>query len=337
LPGLAIESKMKNEITEWLLKSDPWTGYRTRIDLLDQPADSPAVIDAYGRMVNHPQIKSILNDLTNWPGQVLNSHKSASQPFHKLSFIADLGFKHTDPEIKKIIDKIFEHKSDEGIFRLPMNIPVHFGGTGTDQFAWALCDAPIIVYSLAKFGLQNDSHVLRAKNFLYGLCRDNGYPCAVSKELGKFRGPGKKEDPCPYATLIMLKLMNLYDADRNSEYADKCIDSLLNLWDQSKTRHPYMFFMGNDFRKLKAPLIWYDILHFADTLSNFKQAIPDTRFKEIIDLIKSKASDDGKYIPESEWKAWKGWDFGQKKLPSAWLTFLVSRLNRRLITVLDKH
>ncbi|TAL72205.1 MAG: hypothetical protein EPN88_05090 [Bacteroidetes bacterium] len=328
---------MKSEIKEWLLKSDPWTEYRTRIDLLDQQADDPDVIDAFRRMANHPKIESIINDLMNWPGKVLSSHKSASQSFHKLSFIADLGFKHTHPEIKIIINKVIEHKSAEGIFQLPMNIPVHFGGTGKDQFAWALCDAPIIVYSLAKFGLQDDSGVVKAKSYLTALCRENGYPCAVSRELGKFRGPGRKEDPCPYATMIMLKLMNLYDSDRYSEYADKSIDSLLNLWEQSKNRHPYMFFMGTDFRKLKAPLVWYDVLHFADTLSNFDQAINDKRFIEITDMIESKYTVENKYIPESEWKAWKDWDFGQKKLASAWLTFLVYRIQYRIYKATKKH
>jgi len=321
---------MKESVQNWLLNIDPWTEYRTRIDLLDQDFNTAEVIESYSRMVNHQKIDAILTDLTDWPGKVLSSHRSASQCFHRLSFIADLGFKNTDSRIKGIINKIFEHRSDEGPFSLPMNIPVHFGGQGADQYAWALCDAPIIVYSLAKLGLKDDPSVSEAKNYLLSLCRDNGYPCVVSKELGKFRGPGRKDDPCPYATMIMLKLMSLYDVDRRSDFADKSIESLLSLWEESKTKHPYMFFMGSDFRKLKAPLIWYDIIHLADTLSNFEQAVSDIRFKEITSLIESKATEEGRFIPESEWKVWKEWDFGQKKVPSAWLTFLVYRILKRM-------
>ena len=183
---------------------------------------------------------------------------------------------------------------------------------------------------MAKLGLHDDPIVLKAKEYLLNLVRDNGYPCTVSKELGKFRGPGKKDDPCPYATMIMLKLISLYNTDIESDYAKKSINSLLTLWEQSETRHPYMFFMGTDFRKLKAPLVWYDILHLADILSNFKLAIKDQRFTQIIKLIESKATTDDKFIPESEWKAWKEWDFGQKKIPSVWLTFLVYRIRHRL-------
>jgi hypothetical protein len=321
---------LDTSIKNWLLNSDPWTEYRTRIDLLDELPDSPEVISARQRMMDHPNVKSLLTDLANWPGTVLNSHKSAGQSFHKLSFIADLGFRYNDPAIPAIVDKIVEHTSDEGPFQSLMNIPVHFGGTGYDQFAWALCDAPVIVYSLSKFGLSNDAKVIKAKDYLVGLSRDNGYPCIVSKELGRFRGPGKKDDPCPYATMIMLKLMSVWEKDKDSEYAEKSIDSLLNLWEKSEQLHPYMFFMGTDFRKLKAPLIWFDIIHFADTFSNFQYAINDHRFREIVNLIVQKADANGMYKPESEWKAWKEWDFGQKKQPSAWLTYLVYRIKKRV-------
>jgi hypothetical protein len=117
-----------------------------------------------------------------------------------LSFLADIGVKNNDPGVDNIIEEIFKHTSEQGPFQLPMNIPTHFGGSGKDEWAWALCDAPITVYCLAKMGLANDERVIKAKDYLTKLGRVNGYPCVGSPELGKFRGPGKKEDPCPYAT-----------------------------------------------------------------------------------------------------------------------------------------
>jgi hypothetical protein len=320
----------RNEIISWLLASDPWVEYRTRLDLLNESISSPDVQLARNRMIDHPLVKNVIEELTNWPGIVLNSHKSASQYFHKLSFLADIGVKHDDPKIGLIVDKIFEHTSTDGPFQLPMNIPTHFGGTGLDQWAWVLCDAPITVYSLAKMGLANDERVIKAKNYLVNLGRNNGYPCFASPELGKFRGPGKKEDPCPYATLIMLKLLSLYEEDKNSDFAKNSVETLLNLWENSRTLRPYIFYMGTDFRKLKAPFIWYDILHVADTLSNFPQFRRDKRFIEMVDIVSQKVDEYGLFTPESVWQAWKGWDFAQKKKPSAWLSFLVYRLRMRV-------
>ncbi|MDG6224058.1 MAG: hypothetical protein QCI82_00930 [Candidatus Thermoplasmatota archaeon] len=317
-------------VMDWLLNSDPWIEYRTRIDLLEEPQDSKAVLSARDRMTSHPDIRSLIKDLGNWPGAVLNSHKSAGQSYHKLSFLADLGIKHDDTGVQSIIDRIFQHVSEEGPIQLPMRISSHHGGSNRDVQAWALCDAPTIVYSLAKMGLRSDERVEKAVDFLVMLSRENGYPCVVSKELGRFRGPGKKEDPCPYATLIMLKLMELYPEYRDSNHAKASASALLDLWENSRTRHPYIFYMGTDFRKLKAPFIWYDILHVAHVLSLNDHALKDPRFHDMVKVITGKADDVGRFTPESVWKAWDHWEIGGKKTPSPYLTMLVYRIKKKV-------
>ena len=321
---------LMEEIIRWLLEGEPWVEYRTRVDLLEQSEDEAMVIRARKEMIGHPKVQSLLGELKDWPCTVLKSHRSASQPFHKLSFIADLGLKIDDPPLDEIVRKVFEHKSEEGPFQLPMNVPQHFGGSGRDEWAWALCDAPVIVYSLAKFGLGKDEQIQKAVKYLVGLVRENGWPCVVSKEMGKFRGPGRKDDPCPYATLVMLKMLSQLDGGRDTKEARVGVECLLNLWEKSREIHPYMFLMGTDFRKIKAPFIWYDIVHVLDVLSQFSRSRNDNRLKEMVEIVKSKANGEGKYTPESEWKAWKGWDFGQKKQPSRWLTLVILRMLKRV-------
>jgi len=319
-----------SETIEWLQGGEPWVVYRTRLDLLGEPEGGSGVIRARRKMISHPQIQALMRELENWPGTVLSSHRSASQPFHRLSFIADLGLRLGDPHISEIVEKIYAHKSCEGPFKLLMNIPRQHGGSGDDRWAWALCDAPIIVYSLVKFGLDNDVQIRKAVGYLASLVRENGWPCAVSKELGRFRGPGRKGDPCPFATLAMLKLLSQLDGWKNGKEARIGAETLLTLWENSREMHPYMFYMGTDFRKLKAPFIWYDILHVLDVLSRFEWLKNDKRLLEMANLVKSKADSEGRYTPESEWRAWKGWDFGQKKQSSRWLTFLVLRIMKRI-------
>ena len=313
----------------WLLGGAPWVRYNTLRNLLDQPEKAPQTILSKKEMVNHPKIQAILEELTNWPGPVIASHKSANQYFHRLSFIADIGIKKDNPHIQEVIRKIFEHQSEEGPFQIPMNISKHYGGIGETQWAWALCDAPTIIYSLAKFGFNKDSQIQKAAKHLVSLVQDNGWPCSVSKELGKFRGPGRKRDPCPYATLVMLKMLSQFENYKNSKQAHIGAESLLNLWNKSKELHPYIFYMGTDFRKIKAPFIWYDILHVLDVLSQFSWLGNKTEIKEMVEIVKSKADNEGKYTPESIWRTWKDWDFGQKKNPSKWLTLLVLRTLRR--------
>jgi len=321
---------MINDAIIWILDSDPWIQYGARIELLGQSEDDAKVTKNRNSMRGHPLLKSMIDELKNWPAGTLSSHKSPKQPFHKIAFLAELGFDIKDTAIEEIAVKMLENVSPEGIIRLPLKIGKAYGGTGTDTWGWALCDAPVNLYALAKMGLKEDSRIKSAAAYLAGIVRDNGWPCKVSEELGSWRGPGKKDDPCPYATLIMLKLLSLYENYSNSSTVVAGIDSLCKLWRESLTLHPYIFYMGNDFRKLKAPLIWYDIIHVLDVLSRFKYGIQKPEFASMLDIVLSKKDRDGRFTPESVWMEYKSWDFGQKKEPSKYLTFLIYRILKRM-------
>lgn len=315
---------------DWLLAGEPWVVYRTRRDLLDQPEDDAQVLAARRAMLAHPQVQQVLTDLTGWPGKVIASHKSASQPFHKLTFLADLGLRAGDPHVDEIVTAILQHQSTEGPFQLPLMIGAQYGGTGQETWAWALCDAPLIVYALTMFGLGATPEVQRAIHHLTGLLRANGWPCAVSAELGSFRGPGRKDDPCPYANLVMLKALAALDDQRDSAACHVGAETLLGLWSDSRTRHPYIFYMGTDFRKLKVPLVWYDLMHVLDVLSRFRWLADDARLLDMLAVLKGNADARGRFTLGSVWTAWKEWEFGQKRTPSRWLTLLAWRIIRRI-------
>jgi len=314
----------------WLLGDPPWVEYRTRRDMLEQPEDDPVVQAARHAMLGHPQVQALLAELQGWPGYALTSHKQAGHPLHKLVFLADLGLRAGDPGMDTIIDRILEHRSKVGPFQILMNIPRHFGGSGEDQWAWALCDAPLLLYALLKFGLGGDPHVQQAIAYLAGLVRANGWPCAVSPELGRFRGPGRKADPCPYANLLMIKALAETVDCRDTLAIRTGAETLLFLWEHSREQHPYLFYMGNDFSKLKAPLVWYDILHVLDVLSRFTWLQGDSRLQEMGAIVRAKADGQGRFTPESVWKAWGEWDFGQKRVPSPWLTLVALRMLKRM-------
>jgi hypothetical protein len=91
--------------------------------------------------------------------------------------------------------------------------------------------------------------------------------------------------------------------------------------------------MGTDFRKLKVPFVWYDLMHVLDVLSRFEWLKDDPRFLELLGVLKSKSDEQGRYTLESVWTAWKDWEFGQKKVPSRWLTLLAWRIIGRVETV----
>jgi hypothetical protein len=90
--------------------------------------------------------------------------------------------------------------------------------------------------------------------------------------------------------------------------------------------------MGTDFKKLKAPFIWFDILHVTDVLTRFDFLGGDPRLEEMVQIIESKRDENGLYKAESIYRSWKEWDFGQKRSPSPWITFkaysIIDRWNK---------
>lgn len=316
------------EYQKLLDRSGDWLKFAIRLHLCCDPKDN--LIELRNAALTDSRIQNYLNEVANFHGMLVTNHKNPDLPIHKLLFLLDLGFDTDVPEIKAAVDKILEHRDNNGIYQSLTNIPKHYGGAGVDVFSWCLCDAPLLLLVLLKAGVDYNKYVKPGVNHLVSLCRDNGFPCAVSPELGKFRGPGRKDDCCPYATLIMADLLSYIPEYQDSSVAVTSVKVLLNLWENSLEQHPYMFYMGTDFRKLKAPSCWYDIVSVAGVLSKYRFIRYDTRFMDIIALIKDKQDKEGFFVPESAYQKMKDWDFGQKKILSPYLTYLCLRIFKRL-------
>lgn len=317
------------DILDWLLEGPAWVRYRALLDLAHEPETSPDVQSARHEMLTDPQVAGLVQELQGWPGIVLNSHKSAGQLYHKLKFLADIGVRVDDPGMRHVTELAMANQSQQGPFQLPMAVSVAHGGSGHEDAGWALCDAPVIAGTLCELGLSDDPSVRRAVDFIAGLARDNGWPCAVSPELGAFRGPGRKGDPCPYATLACIEMELAAGTPHEPQTRDGA-EALLTQWADRRASHPYMFYMGTDFCRLKAPFIWYDILHVADTLSRLPWLRQDRRLQDMASVMMEQDGTDGRATPGSVWMAWKDWEFGQKKIPSRWVTFLVERIQQRM-------
>jgi len=330
---------MTTDGIEWLLESDePWTRYRTLVDLLGCPEDDPEAQGARTQMLAHAQVQEMIAETATWGERPLRRHNDASHPIHKFSTLADFGVRADDPGpalsvvegMAAGIEAVMAHQSPAGAFQSLVNIPKAFGGTGKDMWTWILCDAPTLLYALLAMGLRDDPGVERAVDHLLGLIGDNGWRCVAAPELGKFRGPGRKSDPCPIVNVYALKALAQIPELLDSSATRTGAEMLLWHWEHQSERKIYMFGIGTDFRKLKYPFVWYDVLHVVDVLSRFPFVHSDTRFRQMVDTITSQADAEGRYTASSMYRAWKGWSFADKKNPSPWLTLLVLRLQRRM-------
>lgn len=276
--------------------------------------------------LSDPRVAELMARACAWPWECIASHKSAQQAFHALCFLAELGFTVRDGELGTIANALVGTFGDDGLPRLPSRTSEAHGGGGKEIAAWALCDAPTVMYALSRLGVPKKK-LSKGISTIAGLSFGAGWPCAVSSELGSWRGPGKKADPCPYATLVSLKLLLEAEEGWNAEI-EGGKDCLLGLWERSRTDHPYIFYMGSDFRKPKLPWLWYDILHVAEVLSRCPGAKEDPRFADMLRVLDAASTPEG-FVPASAYLAYKAWDFGQKKSPSEWLGFARARIAAR--------
>ena len=315
-------------ITFILENGDVWLQYATRINILKE--NKEGLSDLRRQALADLKIRAYLKDVADYHSTLVSNHKNPDLPIHKLLFLLEIGLDTDVSEIQNAIDKIMVNKDDNGVYQSLTNIPKHFGGSGEDIFGWCLCDAPLLLFALLKAGVDYEKHIKQGVDYLVSFYMDSGFPCTVSKEFGKFRGPGRKDDCCPYASLMVLKLMSAISEYSESEIVVNTATGLLSLWENSLERHPYMFYMGTDFRKLKAPAMWYDIVSVAEVLSHLEAVKSDMRFIEMAAMIKSKQDENGLFTPEAVYQKFKGWDFGQKKAPSPYLTYLCHRILRRI-------
>ena len=318
---------------DWLLAAEePWTRYRTLVDLCDLPADDPEVETARAAMLAHPLVQELLDTAVSWPGYALKNHKDAKHPLYALSTLADFGFRHDDNILAKVLATIKVHQSAEGAFQTKIKLYKRFGGMDGEHWVWMNCDAPTLLYILLKMGLREDPQVAAAAEHLTSLVADNGWRCAAAPELGGFRGPGRKGDPCPIANVYALKALAQLPDQQDSTAVRAGVEMLLGHWQHAAERKLYLFGLGTNYRRLKYPFVWYDILHVVDVLSHFPFVYQDGRFQEMVTTIIDQADENGRYTPTSMYMAWKKWDFANKKRPSSWLTFLVTRIQWRVAT-----
>lgn len=316
----------------WLCQSDePWTRYRSLSDLGCRATDDAHITRARSDLIEDGRIRALIARASNWPGYALKRHNDAAHPIYALATLADFGLDRNIPGVSAIGQAVLSHFDGSG-FETYLWLPRFLTKSDEDseRWGWMLCDSPTLLYALLAFGYESDARVRQAVATLGDLAGDRGWRCSAAPSLPRFAGPGRRADPCPMATIYTLKALSLVPEARTSEAVGAGIETILAHWEHRTEYKLRMFGIGSDFQKIKYPYVWYDILHVAEVLSRYPQAIADDRFREIIDVLAGQADGKGRYTAGSMYRAWGNWSFADKKRPSPWLTFLVGRILNRI-------
>lgn len=303
------------ESIDWLLNGPAYIHYLTKRDLLKETD----LENERSLMLEDQRISSLIDNVKKWPWTPLGRHNDAKHQLHKFVFLSELGIQG---ELDHVCDSILSTMDPGSPPRINTKLYKRWMGRDGEEYLWFLCDAPLQLYALAGLGFRDNDMVLKAVDMLASHVKENGWRCISDESLGSFKGPGPRESVCPYSTLLMMRLLSRFRDQSYDKVSRIGAEALLQRWELKGTEKPFLFGIGTDFRKLKAPLIWYDILHMTEVLSHFDFVHRDDRFREMIETILSKEIE-GRYRPESVWMAWKDWDMGQKKVPSYYITYKV--------------
>ena len=281
-------------------------------------------------MVTAEPVQALSGRAAAWPGYPLKRHNDAAHPLYALSTLADFGLTRDDAGVAEVAEAVLAHFDGEG-FETLLWLPRFLTREAEDgeRWAWMLCDAPTLLYALLAFGYGSDERVEAAVQALVERAADNGWRCGAAGSLPRFGGPGRRDDTCPMATVYALKALSLTPSAAEEPIAGAGVEALLSHWRHRLDYKLKMFGIGTEFRKLRYPFVWYDLLHVSDVLSRYPVARADPRFEEMVSVLTGQADEAGRYTAGAMYRAWKGWSFADKKAPSPWLTFLVRRVERR--------
>lgn len=311
--------QLKFDAFSFLKKSDlPWIKYNIGKRFSHNSKD---LAELRKKLLDNSKIKALIEECKVWPEAPLKRHNDAKHIIHKMCLLIDFGLNTKNEDFKEIVENILKNQSEDGAFLSMLDIPKNYGGSGQPALEWLLCDFPILLYILVKNGYKSDERIIKAISFLESLISENGWHCLGS--VKKFRGPGRKADHCPYATLLSLKVFSLLSEYHDKNFIKIGIDAILNHWEIRTEKRYYLFAMGSDFKKLKYPNIWFNIVNVCKVLSKFAYARESRAFQEMLNIIINKQQENGGFIPESIYTAYKDWDFGQKKEGSPSLTYSI--------------
>jgi hypothetical protein len=327
----------------WLLAStEPSAVWVTLSELADAGAD--AVADAHAAVLADADFPRLVDELPGWGDGDFPGHHSPQFLPNRLNLLADMGVgARDDARIETLLDEMLAHQAADGRFlsfgAYPANAEPEWGSLP--------CDTNAITDVLQRFGRGGDPRVVRA---LAGIASDTvvtpqgrAWQCA-SEPGSKFRGPGRRADACPQVTLEGLRALSHLDASARPRWVLEAARTSLEVWRRRTEERPYMFGHGFQFKSVKWPNFWYDLLWVLETVGRYPGLWrgPTARAEDRAALAEMAAClvaynfEDDHVTPRRTYKGFERYSFGQKKKPSPFATARSLVALTRLVDLADE-
>ncbi|MCP3944101.1 MAG: hypothetical protein GY710_21845 [Desulfobacteraceae bacterium] len=304
---------MTTQSIRWLLEGPKWLSFAVRKQLLDEQTDSK---DSLKSKEIIDLVKVIRSKDRGFEALIKGKVSYTKELYWYLFFLADIGFKAGELNLDTSFQKVLDLEDSHHKFLVSKEMKPDF-----------FCISSILLTAMVKMS----EHVKdRLRTHLVTIMDaqrlDGGWHCAKSRAIGQKL---EKSGSCLMDNLNILMLLAEYEEYINNPKLEGAIDLLLAHWRRRDEKwRPYGFGIGSDFKKLRYPAFKYGIVRVLDVLSIYPYAVKQAEFDDMLDCVLQKA-DNGRYRPESVSKMFNKFDFGQKKEPSRWLTFLLNRIEKR--------
>lgn len=313
----------------WLLDSgEPYARWVTLA--LVQPGSDPDRIDTARRdVLDDDGVRDLVAGLPSWGDKEFSGHHSPKFMPNRLNLLADMGVRGGDfDEIEGLLDRMLEHQDPSGRFqsfgRLPRRPKPEWGSL--------LCDTNVITDVLMRFDRGGDERVAKAlrrmERDLAATPQGRAWQC-VPERRSLFRGPGRKADVCPQVTLEGLRAFSHVPESDRPDWVTEVARTPLEIWRRRTDERPYQFGHGYQFKSVKWPNYWYDVLWVLETLGRFPALWrgADARAEDRRALAELAAclvaynfDDQGRVVPRRTYRGFESYSFGQKKTPSPFAT-----------------
>jgi hypothetical protein len=324
----------------WLLVSDePAARWIALTALLDVPAGAPEAVAAHAAVLADPSTRALVERIPAWGAPIaLPGHDSPHFAPNLLGILADMGLRGgDDPRIDATLDAMLDGRVADGRFATFATSRVTPGG------AWSAlaCDTHAIAEVLVRFGRHEDPRLTAALDVMLAGIADTAqgeaWPCVPWEG---FRGPGRKGDLCPQVTLEGLRAFAFLPAHRRPPGLDAVARTALEPWLRRDARQPYMFGHGYDFKTVKWPGLWYDILRTVETLGRYPVVREDAAGRRALAelaacLVAYNVDPDGTVTPRRCSRGFEAFSFGQKQRASPFATARVAAALRPLSSLID--
>jgi hypothetical protein len=258
--------------------------------------------------------------LDPWPPEKpLSRAYDPKDSIWKLATLADFGLRSDDPRIAAIAERVLSSQSDDGGF-----LHGGFDHTKTWDTRPYICISHVMTYALARFGYLDDPRLQCAYDHILSWQRlDGGFH---PNKLNLPHNERQSEPSCPFGTLNVLRALVANPSLQSAEPTLRAADYLLDCWQRrAEPYRPVGFGIGSSWDKTIYPFVQYALLKEIDTLSQVPAVHTDPRYKEMLAHLATKLDANSQLTPESTNKPYADFDFGQKKQPSPWMTFLALR------------